>query len=48
VSLRSSTTVNRKLITIAAFTSVRTGTISIRVSSTGKRVLIDGLAISRT
>jgi Cohesin domain len=49
VSLYSATTVNRKLITVKTFPSVRTGTLSIRVTSKSpKRVIIDGLAISAT
>ena len=48
VSLYSKTTVNKKLITVASFSSARSGTLSIKVSSRGKRVIIDGVAISRT
>jgi hypothetical protein len=47
ISLRSTTTVNRKLITVTTFTSTRTGTLSIRVSSSGRKVIIDGVAIRR-
>ena len=47
VKLYSKTTVNKKLITVASFTSARSGTLSIRVSSSGKKVLIDGVAIRR-
>jgi len=46
-SLVSSTTVNRKVITVAVFTSVRSGTVTVKVSTAGRKVLIDGLAISR-
>ena len=48
ISLHSATTVNRKLITVTTFTSVRTGTLSIRVITSGKKVIIDGLAIRAT
>ena len=48
VSLVSSTTVNRHVIAVATFTSVRAGTVTVKVSSSGRRVLVDGLAISRT
>jgi hypothetical protein len=47
VSLYSATTVNKKLITVASFSAARTGTLTIRVSSSGKRVIIDGVAIRR-
>ena len=47
VSLYAKTTVNKKLITVATFTSGRSGTLSIKVSSSGKKVLIDGVAIRR-
>ena len=48
VSLYSSTTKNKRLITIAAFPEVRSGTISIKVITGGKKVLIDGLVISKS
>jgi hypothetical protein len=48
VSLVSSTTVNRKVISIATFTTVRSGTVTVKVSTSGRKVLLDGLAISRT
>jgi bacillolysin len=47
ISLKSATTVNRKLITVTTFTSARTGTLSIRVYSGSKKVIIDGVAIRR-
>ena len=47
ISLRSATTVNKKLITVTTFTSTRRGTLTIKVYSSGKKVLIDGLAIRR-
>jgi hypothetical protein len=47
VSLYSATTVNKKLITVASFAAGRTGTLTIKVSSSGKRVIIDGVAIRR-
>ncbi len=48
ISLKSTTTVNRKLITVTTFTSARTGTLSIKVYSSGKKVVIDGVAIGRS
>ncbi len=48
ISLRSATTVNRKLITVTTFTAVRRGTLAIRVSTRGHRVIVDGVAIRRT
>lgn len=48
INLYSSTTANRKLFTVATFSSARTGTLAIKVYSAGKEVLIDGLAIGRT
>ena len=47
ISLNSTTTLNRKLIYVTAFSTARTGTLSIRVTSTSRRVIIDGLAIKR-
>jgi len=47
ISLNSTTTLNRKLIYVTAFSTARTGTLSIRVTSTSRRVMIDGLAIRR-
>ena len=47
ISLYSATTVNRKLITVTTFASTRTGTLSIKVYSSGKKVIIDGVAIHR-
>ena len=47
ISLYSATTINRKLITVKTFTSARTGTLTLRVASSGKKVVIDGLAIRR-
>jgi hypothetical protein len=48
VSLVSSTTVYRRVITVAVFSSVRAGTVTVKLSSSGRRVYLDGLAISRT
>jgi Fibronectin type III domain len=47
ISLRSSTTVNGRVITVADFGSVRSGTLTIKVSTSGRMVRIDGLAVSR-
>jgi hypothetical protein len=47
ISLDSATTVNRKLIRVASFSSSRTGALTIRIISSGRRVIIDGVAIRR-
>ena len=47
VRLYSSTTAYKRLISVALFSSVRTGTLKIVVSSYSKQVLIDGVAIRR-
>jgi hypothetical protein len=47
ISLRSSTIVYKKLITVTTFTTARSGTLTIKVTSSGKRVIVDGLAIRR-
>jgi hypothetical protein len=47
ISLHSSTTVNRKLLTVATFSRARSGTLTIKVYSSGRRVLIDGLVVRR-
>ena len=48
IDLSSPTRVNRKVISVARFTSVHRGTVTIKVTSSGKPVIIDGLGISRT
>ena len=47
VSLYSATTQYRRLIAVATFTSARTGTLTIRIYSSGKTVVVDGVAIRR-
>lgn len=47
VSLYSSTTKYKRLISVAVFSSVRTGTLKITVSSYSKKVFIDGIAVRR-
>jgi len=47
VSLISKTTVNQRLMTVATFSAAQSGTLVIKVSSSGKRVVIDGVAIRR-
>jgi hypothetical protein len=47
VNLFSKTTKNKVLVTLPTF-KLRTGTVKIKVLSTGKKVLIDGVALSRT
>jgi hypothetical protein len=48
ISLRSSTTANGRTIAVVAFTSVRSGTVTVKVATSRRNVLIDGIAISRT
>ena len=48
ISLKSSAGASRKIITVATFSSARSGTLTIKVATSGRTVLIDGLAISRT
>lgn len=43
----SARTVNRKVFTLPAFTTVRTGTVTLRVASSGKPVIIDGLGFRK-
>ena len=45
VSLKGAT-VNRKVFTIVTFAAVSSGTLSIKVSTTGKKVMIDGVILS--
>jgi len=47
INLYSRTTVNQKLIAVTTFSSARTGTLKITVTSRGKRVIVDGVAIRR-
>jgi hypothetical protein len=47
IDLYSPTTVEQKLIGVAAFPTTRTGTLWIEISSSGKDVFIDGLAVRR-
>jgi hypothetical protein len=47
ISLHSVTTVNGKLIAVTTFAWARTGTLVIRVVSSDRKVIIDGVAIRR-
>ena len=47
ISLQSTATVYRKTFTVAAFPSLRSGTVTVKVATSGRRVLIDGLGVSR-
>lgn len=47
ISLKSSTTVNKKVISVVTWTAPKTGTLTIKVASSGKKVIIDGLGIRR-
>ena len=46
VSLTTSTTIKKSLVQVAPFTSVQTGTLQVKVVSSGKRVEIDGVGVS--
>jgi hypothetical protein len=49
VSLASSTTKHKQLVAIASFSSVHSGTLTVTVTSpSGKYVVVEGLAVSRT
>ena len=45
VSLSSATRIDRKLIPVVSWWVMHTGTLTIKVVSSGKKVIIDGLAI---
>jgi hypothetical protein len=47
VNLSASVTKNKVIVTFPRF-SFRTGTVTLKVLSSGKKVLIDGLGVSRT
>ncbi|HEX5827570.1 MAG TPA: hypothetical protein VFY23_08625, partial [Candidatus Limnocylindrales bacterium] len=47
VSLRSTTTMNQRVLPLATFSSARTGTVTIKVVSSARRVTIDGLVVKR-
>jgi hypothetical protein len=47
ISLYSATSVYRRVFTVAGFSSIRSGTVTVKVSSTGRNVLVDGLGVSR-
>ena len=47
INFYSPTTVTKKLITVATFSSARSGTLTIKLASSGKNVYIDGVAIRR-
>ena len=47
ISLYSSTTKVKQFVTVVVFTSARSGTLSIKVTSSRKSVYIDGVAIRR-
>jgi hypothetical protein len=47
ISLKSAKVVNKKVITVAVWSAPKTGTLTIKVASSGKKVIIDGVAIRR-
>jgi hypothetical protein len=46
ISLKSTTTANKKLITVYTFSAATSGTLTIKVTSSGKKVIIDGVVLS--
>jgi hypothetical protein len=48
VNLASKSEKREQVIPVASFSSVQTGTVTVRVTTAGKRVIIDGLGVSRT
>ncbi len=47
ISLNASKTTNKKLFTVVVWSAARSGTLTIKVASSGRKVLIDGVAIRR-
>jgi len=47
VSLRSARTHKRVVVAVASFTSLRSGTIRVKVVSSGKKVLVEGIGVSK-
>ena len=47
VSLKSSGTRKKVVVSIAAFSWMRSGTVKIKVVSKGKKVLVEGIGISK-
>ena len=47
VSLKTTATVYHKVILVATFTSVQKGTLKLVVSTSGKKIYLDGVAIRR-
>ena len=47
VSLKSSTTRTKVVISIATFTTTRSGTVKVKVASKGKKVLVEGIGVSK-
>ena len=48
VSLYSSTTQYRRVIAVTVFPTLRSGTVTLKVSTSGHTVIIDGLGVSRS
>jgi hypothetical protein len=47
ISLKSTKTMNKKTIAVVTWTTAKTGTLTIKVASSGKKVIIDGVGIRR-
>jgi WD40-like Beta Propeller Repeat len=48
VNLASRNGQTKQVIPVASFSTVQTGTVTLRLTTAGKRVIIDGLGVSRT
>jgi hypothetical protein len=46
-SLTSATTLRKQVLNAASFSTVQSGTLTIVVTSAGKKVILEGLAVSR-
>jgi hypothetical protein len=47
ISLKSTTTRHKVVVSALSFSAVRTGTLKLVIASSSKRVLVDGVAVSR-
>ena len=45
ISLKSTSTVNRKILSVGSWADLKTGTLSLQVYGSGKKVLIDGVIL---
>ncbi|MFN8629959.1 MAG: fibronectin type III domain-containing protein [Chloroflexota bacterium] len=47
ISLKSTTAVSKRAFVIATWSTVHSGTVTLKLSTSGRKVLIDGLGVSR-